>query len=253
MARSISSSKVSVKITGSLINTITDSSSVSVTQPALNEIISLTSGVGPSQANRAWQRKDINLSNGSQETINVFDFVGMDIGAGDGKDALGQSMDLVEVVAIAVVNENAVGAGGALEILPAHSEGWPSIGTHTKATGGALYGQGILLKVNPSDVGFPVDTNANRITFRADDGQVSYSVYILGRDDTEESSSSSSSLSSSSESSNSSSTSTSRSGSSSSQSMSTSSSTSSSSSSSISTSSSSSMSDDSSSSISSTS
>jgi hypothetical protein len=200
MARSLNSPKINLKLSGSLVNTLADGSSQStVTHPSWNFSKSLTSGVSANQANRAWQETSGSIANGAQETISLADFAGKDIGGGIGNDALGQAMDLEEIVCIAIVNENLITAAGVLEILPANSEGWDPIGIHTVALGGALRGQGALVKVQLAEAGFDVTgTNNHRITLKANGGPVSYSMYVLGRHDDGESSSSSQSSSSSS-------------------------------------------------------
>jgi len=179
-----------------------------VNQPSLNFSATLTNGIGDTQANRAWQAKSVAIASGAQAVIDLANFAGQNIGAGLGKDALGQDINLKEIVGIVIVNENAVTADGVLEVLPNNSRGWTPIGTHTAANGGGLYGQGVLSKYQPSEVGFPVSDASRRITLRASGGAVSYSMYVLGRDDTDQSSSSSeSSISASSQSSSSQSTS----------------------------------------------
>jgi len=206
MTRSISSPKVNFKMSGSLRNTLTDDSSVSVAQPNFNYSPTLTNGVSANQVNRAWQSEGRSIVEGAQETINVSTFDGLDIGAGDGMDALGQALDLEEIVAIVIQNDGAVTAAGRLEIIPANSHGWDPIGSHTVANGGALRGQGVLIKAQVAEAGFDVAPGTtDRITMRAVGGAVTYSIYILGRHDDGESSSSSQSSSSSSESSSSSS------------------------------------------------
>jgi len=193
MVRSLTSPKINLKMTATLTNTVTDGSSTSVAHPAFNHTVTLTSGCEDNQANRAWQSADRSLAAGSQDILDLADMSGIDIGAGSGKDALGQTVDYQEIVAIVVVNENAVTDDGYLEVEPASSEGWNPIGIHTGALGGALYGQGLLIKFNPAEVGFPITANSHRITFKAVGAAVTYSVYILARDDSEQSSSSSSS------------------------------------------------------------
>ncbi len=238
MARSLSSIRLNVRLSATSTNTLDDATTAAVSHPLLNYSPSLESGVSSGQANRVWQSEDRTLSSGAQETIDISDFAAVDIGAGAGNDGVGLTITFEEIVAIAVVNENDIGAAGILEVLPAASEGFTAIGTHTVANGGALYGQGLLFKSQPAEAGFDVTANRHRITFRANGGDVTYSFYLIGRHDDEESSSSSSSSQSSSSSSSQSSSLSSSSVSSSSQSSSSSSlSASSSSSSSISTSS----------------
>ncbi len=237
-SRSLSSIRLNVRLSSTLTNTLDDATTAAVSHPALNYAPSLSNGVSAGEANRVWQSNGRSISSGGQETLDIFDFASVDIGVGDGKDGVGLAMTMEEIVAIGITNENAIGAAGQLEIIPASSEGWQALGSHTVANGGALYGQGLLFKAQPAEAAFDVTTVRHRIAFRAVGGDVSYSVYLIARhDDAESSSSSSSSVSSSSSSSQSSSLSSSSVSSSSQSSSSSSLSASSSSSSSISTSS----------------
>lgn len=197
MTRNLSGPKLNVKLSGTYQNTLTDLAVVSITQPTLNYSKTLTGGVSANQANRVWESKNRTLADTYQEIIDLYDFTGVDIGAGAGKDALGLDIIMEEVIAIAIVNENLVTEDGQLEIFPSASNGWQAIGSHTVANGGALLGQGCLFKSNVAENGFNVEKDeGSRITLRASGGSVTYSIYILGRSDDEESSSSSSSTSS---------------------------------------------------------
>jgi len=220
MTRSLESPKFTIKTAGDLINTLTDGSKSKIAHPAVSYAPALADGVSAGQCNRAWQAKSRTLSSGDIVTIDVNDFEGFNIGGGNGNDALGQAMDLEKIVSIVITNDNAVGAAGILEVYPSVSEGWTPIGTHTIATEGALHGQSCIAKINPSATAFDVTDVSHRITLRATSGDVTFSAYIQGRSDDEESSSQSSKSSSSS---NSSSNSSSASSSSSSSSQSTSS------------------------------
>lgn len=197
VSRSLSGLKLNLKLTATVLTTLDDLSSVTANQPVLTYAPSLANGIEQNQADRGWHSEDRALANGAQEILDLHR--PYDIGVGVGKDATGQDLIFEEVVAIVVVNENAVGAAGLLEVFPSPSEGWAPIGSHTSATGGALAGQGMLTKVQLASGAFDVAEQKHRITFRAIGGAVTYSVYVLGRHDDEESSSSgSSSLSSSS-------------------------------------------------------
>lgn len=205
MAESITNPKISIQVGGVMANTLDDASAGSLAHPAANISPTLENGVGAGQCNRAWQTKAITIAQNAQQTISLYDFPGLDIGAGAGRDALGQLLAFEEIVCIVITNDNVVGAAGILEVLPANSEGWTPIGTHTVATGGALRGQGGIVKFQTAEAGFDIDSNTNhRITLRAVSGPVTYSMFLLARHDDDESSSSSSSLSSSSDSSSSS-------------------------------------------------
>jgi len=194
--RSLSNIKINLKLTATVNNTLTDSTSVTANQPLLNYAPSMANGIGSNQANCGWHAEDRVIAQSQQEILDLFSLP--DIGAGSGNDALGLDLVLIEVVSIAIINENAVGDAGQLEITPSNSEGWTLIGSHTVANGGALKGQGSLSLCQVATHAFPVGEQNHRITLRAIGGPVAYSIYIIGRDDDEESSSSSLSSSSSS-------------------------------------------------------
>ena len=193
--RSLTDPKIDVKLSATNKNILSDSTPVSVAHPSLVYNKKLTNGVDAEQANRSWQSLDRKLSNGAEETIDLFDFGTINIGAGAGLDGLGQTLNIVEIVAIAIVNTTAIAKSGLIEIQPGTgSPGWGAIGVHTEANGGALTPQGLLLKTSIHADGFAVTDGTNHtIKIRAVNGSVTYSIYLIGRDDTDTSSSSSSS------------------------------------------------------------
>jgi len=202
MVRSLSSPAFKLSLTATLRNTLSDGTVATAPEPNCSESLVLSNGVGDNQANRGWMSENLAIASGAQETLDIYDLASTDIGAGAGRDGVGQLIVYEEIVGIVIVNENLVTAAGQLEILPASSEGWTPIGTHTVATGGALPGQGVLCKFNPSENGFDIDeATSHRITMRAVGGAVTRSIYLLARHDDAESTSSSSSASSASSSS----------------------------------------------------
>ena len=217
MAQSMLSPAISVKLTGTYRNTLDDASVSSISHPALNYAKTLTSGVNANMANRAWQKKSDTLTSGASDTIDLYDLAGENIGVGLGRDGLGELVVYAEIVAIVIVNENAVTAAGTLEIEPGDTNGWAPIGTHTAANGGGLLGQGIFMKAQLAEAGFAVtDASSHTLKLTANSADVTYSIYLLARHDSNESSSSSNSSSTSSTSSSSTSSSSSSSTSSSS-------------------------------------
>lgn len=165
----------------------------------------LSDGVSSLEVNRVWMDESRDLASGASEVLDLYDYFGEDIGAGDGKDGLGLDLAVEEIVGIAIVHNS---GAGSLEVEPDSAAGWTPIGTHTVATGGALSAGASYFKYNSDTDAFEVtDAVSHRIKFTANGGAVNYAVYVLARHDDEESSSSPSSSSSSSSSSNSSSTS----------------------------------------------
>jgi len=221
--RSLSNPKVVAKLSGFVRNTLDDGTNIDAALEA-DVNTTLTSGVGPSMANRGWQWKSRTLASGANVVIDLYDYASLDAGAGAGNDSVGQVLTVEAIVALMIKNENTVGVAGTLEIEPDATNGWTPIGTHTVATLGGLRGGGVLLKYQPDSTGFDVvDASSHRIKLTANGGDITYSVWMWGRHDDETSSSSLSSSSSTSGSSSPSSSSPSSSSSSSSSSSATSS------------------------------
>ena len=194
--RSLQSTKLTIKLTASVQNTLLDGSSVAITQPNFSFIPVIKDGIEANQASRGWQYSG-SLDLDDEYIFNLYSLAETDIGAGVGKDALGQTIVFENIVGIFIFNENDVGTPGRLEITPSHSDGWKPIGSHTVANGGALAGQGMLAKLQLEAGGFDVNSlNSYRLSLHAANGPVDFSIYLLARHDDDESSSSSSSTSS---------------------------------------------------------
>jgi len=156
----------------------------------------LTNGVSINQSNRAWENRDIALTSAATDTIDLYDLGSIDIGAGAGADGVGQALVFEEIVGIIIVNEST--STGSLEVFPNAVNGWDPIGIHTVALGGALPPDGMLMKYSPNTDAFDVtDASSHKIDLKASGGNLTYSIYVIGRHDDDDSSSSSSSSSSS--------------------------------------------------------
>jgi len=155
MARQMDSMSISFKVNGTLKNVLDDGTGPSINHPSFSFTKSgtaLSNGINDNEADRSWQSKDRTILSGVTETLDLYDLAGVDIGAGAGLDGLGQAIVFEEIVLLVIVNENDVGDDGALEIEPSGAFGWTPIGSHTVALGGALYGQGALIKLQAAAV-----------------------------------------------------------------------------------------------------
>lgn len=154
----------------------------------------MTNGVSTDQFNRGWSCSR-DLTAGASEDLDLYDLGTVDIGAGAGKDALGQALIFEEIVLLCITQ---TGGTGRLEINatdPTNKLAW--VPTLTVANGGALRIGATLSMVNKHTEAFPVtDASSHQIRLGANGGAVTYEIYVLGRHDDDESSSSSSSTSS---------------------------------------------------------
>ena len=139
----------------------------------------LTSGSGANQAQKWWQSTARALASGASETLNLYDFAGIDIGAGAGNDPDGIPLVVADVVGMLVVVE-ASSAGALLIGGDGTSAAWTSLldGSAT-AQIGPIHPGGMFMAADPAS-GFPVvnTTNCN-LKMTASGGAVTYDIYLL--------------------------------------------------------------------------
>jgi hypothetical protein len=191
--RAITSTSAKLTLKATITNTMTDGQVASCSHDTTPVNTRFETGVDAEQFNRAWEDIDRSLSSGASETLDFYSFVGLNIGAGDNLDALGQALTMEELVLICIKNENDEGDAGFLEIEPGASDALNALGSHTVANGGALGPQAVLLKYFPGGAGIDLSASKKNVKFTANGGTVAYSVTLWGRDDDDVSSSSSSS------------------------------------------------------------
>jgi hypothetical protein len=199
MARGISNVKAKLDLAGAITNSLSTGSASS--NVGATAIVKLTLGDGAdnNQANRFWQYRSQTLLDGVSIDIDLYGASGIDIGAGVGKDALGQDMDAEEIVGLLIVNETVQGSEGSTAVYlevnvtnPDKPATW--IQAQTVANGGAITQGGVRFWWQPHNVGLDVENGvAHNVRLTANGGDVTYSIYVLGRHDDEVTSSSSSS------------------------------------------------------------
>lgn len=182
MAESIANATLRLNANYQLRNTLTDTTktaTVDLGGALLN--LTLTDGNGQNQANRAWERKSVTILSGQTADIDLYDFAGIDIGGGSGKDALGQSMALEEIVFFCLIAEST--SVGSLELMPANPANyWACAPALTAALGNALKAGGMLMMLQPNHQAFDVyDASSHVIRLGANGGNCVYSLYIVGR------------------------------------------------------------------------
>ena len=186
MAEKLSGISILAKIEAILGNTI-DGGNADASSKHGNQVkLSFESGTILNQADRVWQIRDRTLVSPGSETIDLFDLGALDIGAGAGNDALGQSLSLVEIVGILIVVETTSDLGTQLIIGgEGTAAAWNSMFNGSdSAKLGPLDPGGMLLIANPLDPAFAVADVSNhllKLEAAGSSGDLIYSIYILGR------------------------------------------------------------------------
>jgi hypothetical protein len=143
--------------------------------------ITLRTGILASQATRAWQRKSQTLATGETEDIDLYDFDTTDIGAGLGRDGLGQLVTTKQIVALILKH---VSGSGSLELMPTNPSGYATwVPTLTVAAGSALKTGGVMM-LGTTKVSSPwtiADGSSHVLRLKANGGSVVYSLYVLAR------------------------------------------------------------------------
>jgi hypothetical protein len=179
MARSLAIKDVLFNLTYEYENTLTDSSIAKFNDKfSIND--SLATGTEVDQADRLWFSKGRVLATGTSEDIDVYDLASVDIGAGSGSDALGQSFALTELVALVVHNKAAsgnlkVGGKGTTAAFSSLFDSDDDAKIIVKAGGFAIL-------YAPADPAYEVaDTSNHVLKVQASGGEVTYDILIIGR------------------------------------------------------------------------
>lgn len=180
MARSIANTKLQVQMTAQLINTLDDASTTvhNVGGTIINK--TLTSGLDTDQANRAYALTGETIVSGATQDLDLYDFAGTDIGAGDGADGVGQAMDIEEIVGLMIYQ---TAGPGRLEIMPTNPSNYVAwMPAQTVANGGALNSGGVRLWWETNTDALDIeDATSHMLRLKANGGNVTYSLYLFGR------------------------------------------------------------------------
>lgn len=181
MARSLANIKLVCRLLADIKNTI-DGSDISAPAMGRDFKPTLSSGTTADKADRFWYDSGRTITSASSEDIDVYDLGSIDLGAGAGKDALGQTWTVAEIVALIVVNETA-SAGSLLVGGKSATTAWNSpFGGSDDDAFIELKPGGSLILFAPSDPAYAVaDTTNHLLKMAASGGNVTYAIGLLGR------------------------------------------------------------------------
>ncbi len=146
-------------------------------------------GVEADQANRFFHMPETTIVSGGTLVVDVYDLADIDMGLGNGLDAVGQTVALEEIACIGFIKTG----DGTLTVDSDPTNGWGAIDTITLPPG-----SGAFLRNAPDIAGLDVeDSTSHRMRMQAVGGDVTVELVIIGRTDDDASSSSSSTNSSS--------------------------------------------------------
>lgn len=174
MART-ATAKIALTVRANLKNTLTDGGLVEA--PILNVLNhSFANGLGDDQIDIGWESKDRTLADGTNEDLNLFDLLGLDLGAGSGLDSLGQSVAMTELTLLYIRNKSTavltIGGAASNELTAIFG----AAGDQNKI---AAWGQ--LLLIAPRNAGYAVTTTTDELRIAASGAAATYDIIVLGR------------------------------------------------------------------------
>lgn len=187
MARSVASITLSAVVKATIKNDInSDGSAPFVNNFTFAPETTLANGTNANQFDRCWYDDSRTINSGASENLDLYDLASFDIGAGAGKDALGQSMSNAELVGLGVWNLAAStgdlyiggeGSGAAFQ-----SFFHVSASASDTAGFGPLKPGGLFLVFSPPDPAWAIaDTTNHLLKFAASGGNVTYAVIFFAR------------------------------------------------------------------------
>jgi len=173
--RSVSST-VKASSSSTVNNVLSDGTKTPTVTLGTSLSATVTDGTAQGQADRAWSRYSTAILSGANEDVDVYDLGTLDIGAGAGKDALGQDWAVAEIVHVLVYNAGP----GLLTMSPSSSGGWTALIGASGSVG--IKAGGFAQFYAPSDPAFAVtDTSSHQLNFAASGDTCTYDLHLLGR------------------------------------------------------------------------
>ena len=196
--RSTASHTFSLGISAVIQHTLANGKTAQVSFSGESLLAAFSDGVDANELDRAWESPLLYLDQDDILDLNLRDFTGQDLYAGDGNDGLGQDVIIEEIVALII---HCVSGTGKLEInpvLPSNPVTWIPLYFALNSFGGAVKPGGLRAWFESDEISLATSEGATNVRFKAIAGDVEFKVYVFGRSDIEASSSSSQSSSTSS-------------------------------------------------------
>lgn len=187
----------SFSLTGTITNTLNNGKTASAAHSGEMMPDLITHGVEAGEISRAFEENDIVILDGASVEIDFAAMAARNVGAGLGKDKVGQDIVFEEIVTIVVKVTEGPGRLTINEPLPA-ADVWSAIPLNAAraAVGGSVGVDGVRVWHEPGSVGLPVDPTDRKVRFGASGGDLKFDLLVMGRHDSDASSSSSHSSSS---------------------------------------------------------
>lgn len=173
--------KITASFSATLTNALTNSlASATVLIDSSTITQTITDGTTANAADKVWASKARSLSGATSETLDLYDFGSVNIGAGAGLDPLGGALALAEIVGILVYN-NTTSTGTITLGADGTTAAWNSWCNADDDAAVTIKPGGIFLLTSPTDPGFAVADTSNHLLKVASSASLTYDIYLFGR------------------------------------------------------------------------
>lgn len=177
--------KVKAAFEATFSNTLSESAGATsfASASALTFALSFADGTTVDKADKYWQSLNRSLASAGSESIDLYDLGSIDIGAGAGKDPLGQSVAFAEICAI-IIRSRSTSVGNILVGNSAAATAFNSIwnAADSDAAGIIIKPNGVFLIATTADAAYAVADSSNHLLLlTASGGAVTYDIGVIGR------------------------------------------------------------------------
>jgi hypothetical protein len=179
MADSLSG-RVHVSLSSVLQNVLTNSLGTASASIDFSSTYSITDGTTSDKADKVWASTGRTLSGAADETIDVYDFGSLDIGAGAGKDPLSGTLALAEICFLIVSNRST--STGTLTVGGDGTTAAWNAWCNADDDGAITLKPGMLHVIGGLvDPAFAVADTTSHLLKMASSANLTYDIYIIGR------------------------------------------------------------------------
>lgn len=185
MADTLSDCKILARLSTTLTNAVQSfNASIDITSGTSGSV-TLEDGTAANKADKVWFDEGRTLTGTTPEDIDLYDFGSIDIGGGAGKDPLGGTLALAEIVCLMITNSSS-STGNIFVGGKNATTAWNSalaiggVADDTAQVGPIKPGGGMLIW-NVTDPAMAVADTTNHLLTITPTANATYNIYVLGR------------------------------------------------------------------------
>lgn len=181
MAETLDAIRVQANLTATVSNSLDGGNATASAGQGFSVSNTFANGTAANQADKIWSDNGRTITSGSSENLDLYDLAAFDIGAGAGKDALGQAWTAAEVVGLLIENDS-TSAGNLVVGGEGSGAAWNSLFNGSDTAKIEIFPGGFFMVTCPPATAYAVADSTNHLLkLAASGGNVTYCVTVLAR------------------------------------------------------------------------